>query len=606
MDLVINNVDEEASIFKNKTRDLLKNNYLRINFQGSDKNKTGIGAKVTAWVNDTMQVFENQNIRGYLSSVQQGVFMGLGQNNILDSLKIEWRKGFSETLYNVSVNQTITVQAARATASSGSTDIRANTLFKTLPNLIPYRHEESDFNDFKQVAGLHKMYSKMGAAAGVGDLNGDKLADIMIGGAYQGSPNILYFQGKNGQFSPQKSIETPNMEIGDIAIFDADNDKDNDILVVGGSCEHPLSILAAFQPILYLNDGKGQLSKSQNMPNITVSSQTVRPFDYDNDGDLDIFIGGRQTPHQYPMPANSYILNNEKGVFKDVTTQIAPFLSNIGMVCDAQPLDFDNDNDLDLVLIGEWMPLTILENQNNVFYKKTLENTEGWWTCINAGDFDQDGDLDLLLGNEGLNTFYHASPEEPLSILAKDFNQDGQIDPIMGYYIKGKNAPALPRESLNQQIVQFRKKYTRYADYAKVGFEDLLSQKDKKGAYSAKSVEMRNCYAENKGKGVFALKPLPYQAQIAPISNFLVADFDKDGHSDAVASGNFYPNEAHMGRQDASRGVFLKGKGDGSFQVFPYEKTGLNINGDARRSYFIDASNRFFTVVNSGNVVAHQ
>jgi enediyne biosynthesis protein E4 len=605
MDLVVNNVDAEASIFKNKTLETLKNGYLKVNFKGNEGNIASIGATVTVWTKGQAQRCDNYPIRGYLSSVERGVNFGLGQYTVVDSMQITWYNGLSEMQYNIPANQTQTVDIANAKPLKKAI-ASAKTLFEPLPNLLDYQHQEADFNDFKQITALHKMFSKNGASAAIGDINGDNLADIVIGGAYRGSLNSIFLQQKNGQFNKQKGIETPDMEIGDMVLFDADNDKDNDLLVVGGSNERPLSVAAAFQPILYKNNGLGQFEPTQAIPNLTVSSQAVRVFDMDNDGDLDVFIGGRQTPNEYPMPASSYILRNDKGIFTDITKQVAPFLKDIGMVCDALPLDYDMDKDIDILLVGEWMPLTVLNNKNGLFEPKKYDNTEGWWNSIATGDFDKDGDMDLLLGNEGLNTFFHANDHEPITLYAKDFNADGQIDPIMGYYIKGKNAPALPRESLNQQIVQFRKKYTRYADYAKIGFDNLFSEKDKKDAYCIQAQEMHSCYAENRGNEGYKLHPLPKAAQASPIFSFLVADFDKDGHLDAVATGNFHSNEAHMGRQDASRGVFLKGNGAGQFEAISTEKSGLRTVGDARRSYFIDSSLRFFTIINSGNIIAHR
>lgn len=251
------------------------------------------------------------------------------------------------------------------------------------------------------------------------------------------------------------------------------------------------------------------------------------------------------------------------------------------------------------------MPLTILENQKGRFVVKTTPDSEGWWNSLAAGDFDQDGDPDLLLGNEGLNTFYRASPTEPIQMLAKDFNQDGKVDPIMGYFIQGKCVPALPRDALNQQMVQFRRKYALYADYAKVGFADLYNKKERADAQELQAKELRSCYAQNQGNGKFVLQPLPLLAQQSPIFGFLVKDIDGDGHLDALATGNFYANEGHMGRQDASRGVWLKGNGKGGFNIVPNEQSGLDVPGDARRSYWIDAT-RFFTTINGGPVLVQK
>lgn len=604
LDLVINNIDSEASIFKNNTREILQRNYVNIHFRGPAANRNGIGARATIWTGGHAQIVENFPVRGYLSSMESGVFIGLNKAPLVDSIQVSWGKNLVASKYQVKTNQTIVFDFKDAQSSPSKAKTAPKT-FETLANLIPYQHQESNFIDFNQTVALHKMLSRNGPAAAVGDLNGDNLSDAVIGGAYQGSPSVVYLQQKNGQFATSKNSLSTELEVGDIALFDADSDGDLDILIVGGSNEKLLSSGAAFQPRLFENNGKAEFIQSDKLPALFVSSQTVRTLDYDQDGDLDVFIGGRQTPGTYPMPASSYILRNDKGKFTDVSQQIAPDLAKLGMVCDALPLDVDQDKDTDLVLVGEWMPLTILEYKNGRFQLQRLPDTEGWWNTLAAADFDRDGDLDLLLGNEGLNTNYRATLKEPVKMIAKDFNQDGQVDPIMGYFIRGHCFPSLPREALNQQIVQFRKKYTSYAEYGKVGFEDLFAKKDKADAYQLEAKELRSCYAENQGKGIFTLKPLPKMTQKSPVFGFLVADFDRDGNLDALATGNFYPNEAHLGRQDASRGIWLKGNGNGAFEAISNAQSGLNISGDARRSYPIDPQ-RFFTLVNSGAVITHR
>jgi hypothetical protein len=612
LDLIVNNVDAEASLFKNHTREQRQNHYLHINFKGEASNQTGIGAKVKVWIKGKVQVFEHYPVRGYLSSVEAGLHIGLGKAQGIDSLRVIWSPTQEETRYNIAANQTLLLDIRAARPKMTSTSGMAATLFSSLPDLLPYQHQEStDFIDFNQTFALHKMLSKNGPAAATGDLNGDQLQDVLIGGAYQGSKTELFFQQKNGQFSPSGTLPIPvKMEVGALHIFDADKDGDQDVLVVGGSNERPLEDAEAFQPLLFLNTGRGQFSLSRNaLPKLRLSSQCIQTLDYDRDGDLDVFLGGRQIPKAYPLPADSYLLRNEGGRFGDVSAQVAPALRQMGMVCDALVLDYDQDRDEDLILVGEWMPLTLMENRSGHFECSRIKHSEGWWNSLAAGDFDGDGDLDFLLGNEGLNTFYRASPAQPIQIAAKDFNVDGQVDPLLGYFIQGKCVPALPRDALSQQMVQFRKKYTRYADYAKVGFADLFSKKDWQGVYRAEAHTLHSAYAENQGKGHFVLKPLPISAQVAPIHGFLVKDVDGDGHLDALASGNFYANEAHLGQQDAAQGIYLQGNGKGEFKVLAREKTGLSIGGDARRSYWIDAE-RFFTVLNGGaprlhSVIAH-
>lgn len=599
LDLVINNVDSEASIFKNQSREQQAPNYLRVKLEGSSSNLEGIGAQVKVWMEGKMQLFEHFPVRGYLSSVEKGVLVGLGKNQKVDSIQVIWGKNEQETRYQVAANQTLTFKAAQAKAKT-TAKIALNPIFNPLAQVLSYTHRESDFIDFNQTFALHKMLSKNGPVAAVGDLNADQLNDVVIGGAYRGSPTQLFLQQKNGAFQAIAGLEAVKQEVGALAIFDADQDGDQDILLASGSSEQSLNELPS--PQLWLNDGKANFKPSATFPSLAISCQSVCSFDYDGDGDLDLFLGGRQTPGAYPLPASSYLLRNDRGNFTDVSAQTVPTLKDLGMVCDALATDVDQDKDLDLLLVGEWMPLTVLINQKGRFTPQPMADSEGWWNSIAAGDFDGDGDPDLLLGNEGLNSFYRASPQEPIEMLAKDFNEDGKVDPLMGYFIQGTCFPALPRDALNQQMVQFRRKYTLYADYAKVPFDKLIPAADRKDALKRQAKELRSCYAKNEGNGKFTLHPLPLEAQCAPIFGFLIADFDRDGQLDALATGNFYPNEAHMGRQDASRGILLKGTGKGGFRVVPNATCGLNIPGDTRRSYWLDQG-RFFTAVNGGAVL---
>lgn len=623
LDLVVNNIDEEASLFRNNSREHLKNGYLSLAFVGTNTNQAGIGAIVTVWAGGEQQVLEHYPVRGYLSSVGAGLLVGVGAAPTADSIRVVWPGGLTETRYRVRANQRLVFRSKDAKPRPKYPDVQQNLLFSRLPNVLDFRHQESDFVDFKTTPALHKMLSRAGVAVAVGDLNGDNRDDIAVGASYRGSTGALLFGQPDGKFRRTDWMLNTPMEVGDILLFDADNDHDNDLLVVGGGNERPLQVSEAFQPVLYRNDGRGHFVPVSALPHLAVSSQAVRALDYDHDGDLDVLIAGRQIPGKYPLPARSYLLRNdqisgEATHFTDVTAQVAPDLANLGLVCDALPLDVDGDHDEDLMLVGEWMPPTILLNNEGKQFTATADrqlfahsvthsfsHSSGWWNCVASGDFDSDGDADLLLGNEGLNTLYRASASEPILIYAKDFNDDGQFDPIMGYFINGTRYPALPRDALNQQVIQFRRKFLHYTDYAEATFNDLFSGKELAGAYQAQVSELRSCYAENKGKGQFTLRPLPMLAQQAPIFGFVVDDFDHDGHLDALATGNFFANEANMGRQDASRGVLLKGDGRGGFNALGPHQTGFSASGDTRRSYRLHKPARIVTAVNAGPLLIH-
>jgi len=608
LDLAVNNIDQEASLFLNHSRERQQATYLTVSFAGPDQNRSGIGATVRVWVGGQPQVYEHYPVRGYLSSVQSGLRIGLGKATMADSVQVIWPGGHRETRYRVQASQPLVF---RFTSAKAAPAVRAPSpgLLFTGGSVIPdYQHQEADFVDFKTTPALHKMLSRSGGAVAAGDLNGDAYDDLAVGPSYRGSPGVLLFGGPDGRFTRKDWMPGTAMEAGDVLLFDADNDRDNDLLVVGGGNERPLHVREAFEPVLYRNDGRGKFTPSPLLAGLVVSSQTVRALDYDGDGDSDVLIAGRQVPGQYPSAPRSYLLRNDAGRFTDVTAQIAPDLASLGLVCDALALDLNNDRRPDLALVGEWMPPTILHNQNGRFTPASVPafaQAAGWWNTLAAGDFDRDGDTDLLLGNEGLNTLYRASLEEPMLIYGKDFNEDGQFDPIMGYFINGTRYPAVPRETLNQQLIQFRRKYRYYAEYAKARFDELFTDQERKNLLEKQVTELRSCYAENRGDGTFTLRPLPTLAQQAPVFGFVVEDFDRDGHLDALATGNFYGNEANMGRQDASRGFLLRGNGRGGFTVLGPEQTGFRVAGDMRRSCRLRNPDRVVTAVNNGGLWVH-
>ncbi|PLK44069.1 VCBS repeat-containing protein [Emticicia sp. TH156] len=605
LDLIVNNVDSEASVFRNNSDK--QNGSLTINLKGDASNKAGIGARINAWIGNEVLLFENYPVRGYLSSMPRNIVVGLGKKKKIDSLVITWPDGKVQKKYGIdSTTTTITLKYEDATNGKPS-PMPAEKFFETIDDAPDFEHRDFTFIDFNQTATLHKMLSKPGPAVAKADINGDGLEDLAIGGALYGSETQVFVQNKDGKFSRIQEIPTSRlMEVGAIHFFDADNDGDQDLIFAGGSCERPLDVAEAYRPQLWLNNGRGNFKNTADFPLLHLSSRTITTLDIDNDHDLDIFIGGRVSPNQYPVAPPSYILRNDKGKFTDATAQVAPYLSKLGMVCDAAAIDINQDGYTDLVVVGEWMPLTTLINKQGMFTLTQKAGTEGWWNTIATTDLNHDGLIDLVMGNEGLNSFYKATSQHPIVLLAKDFDNNGRIDPVMGQYVNNQLVPVHPRDNLNLQINSFRKRYTNFKDYSGVLFDDLFSETDKKGAIEKQAYELRSCLGINTGKGGFSLTPLPWQAQQSPVFSILSEDFNQDGHQDILLAGNFFANEAHQGRQDASRGALLLGNGKGGFQPVDFDQSGLNFQGDTRQCVFFKKTGVLQVFANAGKVQSYQ
>lgn len=601
LDLIVNNIDSEASIFRNASDK--QNHSLKIDLKGNTTNRSGIGAKISAWVGNEILLFENYPVRGYLSSMPHNILMGFGKHKKIDSLLVTWPDGRVQKKYGIDSSiQTLTLKYTDA--GEGNQPLKAtNRLFETADNTLDFEHKDFNFIDFNQTATLHKMLSKSGPVVAKADINGDGLEDLAIGGALYGNETQIFVQNAAGKFRKVQEIPTSkNMEVGAIHFFDANNDGHQDLIFAGGSCERPLEVAEAFQPQLWLNDGKGNFKNTKDFPSIHVSSHVITTLDIDNDKDFDIFIGGRMLPNQYPTEPKSYILRNDNGKFTDVTARIAPFLNKLGMVCDAAVIDINKNGFNDLVLVGEWMPLTILTNNKGRFTLNQKANTEGWWNTVETADLNKDGLVDIVLGNEGLNSFYKASKEHPVVLLAKDFDNNGKIDPLMGQFINNQLVPVHPRDNLNLQLTIFRKKYNTFKDYSLVLFDDLFNENDKKGAIRKQAHELRSCMGINDGKGGFNLTSLPWEAQQSPVFSIVSEDFNQDGNVDLLLAGNFFANEAHQGRQDASRGSLLLGNGKGGFQPIDFDHSGLNFLGDTRKCLYFKNTGTVQVFANSGKV----
>jgi hypothetical protein len=604
LDYVVNNINDSATVYRNNLIQQKPNesNYIRAKFKGNTLNTMGLGAVVEIKYKNQIQIYEHTPYRGYLSSVEPIAHFGLGRIEKIDELKVKWQSGKVQIVKNLKANQVLTLEEKNATESEMPDNqlvMDKNKIFSDISDSlgITYQHKEYDVVDFNAQMLLPHKLSQYGPALSVGDVNGDGLEDIFVGGAREYKGKFL-IQDKQGKFSekdllPGKEGKDKISEDMGTLLFDADNDSDLDLYVVSGSYELK-SNSEALLDRFYINDGKGNFKLSENaIPKLFTSGSCVKAADFDQDGDLDLFIGGRVVPLSYPKPLSSYILRNDsqKGVpkFIDVTSTQAPELQNIGLICDALWTDYDNDGQPDLLLAGEWMPITFFRNDRGKLKKiKTkLDSQIGWWNSLASGDFDNDGDMDYIAGNLGLNTLNRTNAQQPVSIYAKDFNGDGNYDAIPTVYfkdIKGgyKEYPFNTRDDIAKQFVQTRKRFTNYAKFSEATINDILKPEELKDALILRANWMQSSYIENKGKGIFEIKELPIEAQFAPIYGVITQDINQDGNLDVLAVGNDYGTSLAIGRYDALNGLVLLGDGKGGFSTLKLNKSGYYVEEDAK------------------------
>lgn len=591
LDLIVNNLNEEVAVFQNHANEIQRNNFIKIKLMGQAPNAQGLGARLQVVLDSTTIYQEASFSRGYQSSVEPVFTIGVGHASTIRAVRVGWPDGRVSVLTAVAPNQTLVIEQRKASRTHPSPTPIQQPLVQEISDRsgIYFRHTENGFVDFKTQQLLPYQLSRLGGKLAVGDVNKDGNDDVFFGGA-AGQSGELYLGHDNGTFakSPTQPWELDRAaEDMDATFFDADNDGDADLYVVSGGNEWQAGD-ARYQDRLYLNDGRGRFRKAvSSLPIETTSGSCAVAADFDKDGDLDVFVGGRLVAKAYPHPPKSFVLRNDthgKAVtFTDVTASINASLSTIGMVTDAVWTDIDRDSWPDLLLVGEWMPVRIFHNDKGKLREITgdagLKNTEGWWCRIVPADVDDDGDQDFLLGNAGTNLPFRASVVEPVSCHAADIDDDGKLDPIMSYYVQGKSYPMPTRDELLGQVNPLRKKYIRYADYADATVADIMGQKLAQ-AQVLRAVTLQSSWLDNSGSGRFTLKPLPQSAQVSMINGFVQGDFDDDGQSEVLAAGNFYPYKVLMGRSDASKGILLKFN-DGT--AHPYRPTTpLWMSGDIR------------------------
>ena len=595
LDLVVSGVNGPARIYRSRARDN-GNHYLSVRLQGAGANTAGIGAKVIAVHDSTRQLLEQMPTRGFQSAVDPRLHFGLGATQTIDSLIVIWPDRRFEILTNVAADRTITLSQRDASGRHEYARPTANPLFADLTSeaATGFVHRENVFFDYNREPFIPHRLSTEGPALAVADVNGDGLDDIFVGGA-KWQPSELLIQQRGGTFRrTNEQVFTADSlhEDVDATFFDANGDGHQDLYVVTGGNEF-WGDEEALRDRLYVNDGRGNFHRDRDaLPPIFENGSTVAPGDFNGDGHVDLFVGSRVVARNYGLAPQSHLLQNDgKGRFVDVTRETAPELSRIGMATSATWVDYDGDSRLDLVVVGEWMPVTVLRNtrapsgQGGTLKKidvRGLEKSHGWWNTVIAADVNADGRPDLILGNLGLNSYIRASRDEPARLYVHDFFQNDALEQVLTFYKHGVSYPAMGRDDFVRTMPQLRSRYDSYAKFGASRVEDILPADELKQATRMEAYVFASSVALNKGDGAFDLQRLPIEAQFAPVYATVAEDFDADGKVDLLLGGNFDGVTPLRGRYDASYGLLLRGDGSGRFRSVELDESGVAITGQVR------------------------
>ena len=611
LDVVINNLDAEASVFLNET-DTERHHYLSVQLDGPAHNAFGLDSRVRVYADGQWQGQEMTLTRGFQSSVAPVLHFGVGEATTLDTVEVTWPGGQQQRLLNLPTNQRLTLAYQDATDAAEPSAVAPRFQDVTARRGIDFVHQEDLYDDFRVEPLLPHRNSRQGPGLAVGDVNGDGLDDFFVGNAarYAGA---LYLQSADGTFTQTDGPWQADREQEDAGalLFDADGDGDQDLYVVSGGNNVGLDD-AYFQDRLYLNTPDGFVKSTSALPTVAVSGRVVTSADYDGDGDADLFVGGRVRPGQYPYPASSLILRNEGGRdqqlrYTDVTADVAPMLTEIGLVTTALWDDYDADGQVDLIVAGEWMPIRVLKNEGGTFREVSdalgLEKTRGWWYSLHATDVDGDGDRDYLAGNLGLNYKYKTSEENPFTVYARDFDKNGRTDIVLSYAKDGKQLPVRGRECSSQQVPVIQKRFPTYEAFADATLEDIYGEEQLEGALHYSIDTFASGWLEKTDEGTLAWHPFPNTAQLSSINAFAPLP-RQNGATDFVAAGNLYGSEVETPRNDAGYGVVLQKQEEGFAGLMPYT-TGLYVRGEVKAVESIrlaDARQGYLFAVNSDSL----
>jgi hypothetical protein len=563
---------------------------------------------------DTKQMLEQMPTRGFQSSVDPRLHFGLGGSTRIDSLTVIWPDHRYQILTNVAVDRALTLdQHDAAGRYRYQRDSASRPLFTDVTSAlgIDFKHEENSFVDYDREPLMPHLLSTEGPALAVGDVNGDGLEDVYVGGA-KWQAGRLYLQQRDGRFraSVQPALQADSLnEDVDAVFFDANGDGHPDLFVVNGGNEFWEG--EALRSRLYINDGQGHFRRDTTaLPAIFENGSCVVPGDFNGDGFIDLFVGSRVVARKYGLSPRSHLLQNDgKGHFTDVTLEKAPGLSEVGMVTSAAWVESETKGKLDLVVAGEWMPIKVFRQQNDRFVDKTAEaglaGTSGWWNTVAAVDLRGNGRKDLVLGNLGLNSYLRASRAEPARLYIGDFAHNGALEQILTFYKNGVSYPIAGRDELVRLIPSLRSRYVSYKDFGASRIEDILPGAELAKAKVLDAKVFASSVALNSGTGTFDLRPLPMEAQFAPVYALLADDFDGDGHTDVIVAGNFHGVTPVQGRYDASYGLMLRGNGTGALASVDMQTSNLVIEGQVRHMKMLRAANgdRLIVIARNDNTV---
>ncbi|MEJ8840916.1 VCBS repeat-containing protein [Lacibacter sp. H375] len=591
LDVVINNINDKAFLYENKlnnSENKLKH-FLAVKLKSPAPNRNAYGAWVTIYYGINKQVYEVNPVRGYLSSNELMAWFGLDSINHVDSVEVIWPDNTKQVQYNVVANKTLVIDKSQNREVFNWKRPDESAMFTEVSNQLQvnYQHQPKDFNDYNIQKLLPHKLSEIGPVIATGDINGDELEDFVV----SGNNNIrLFFQQESGQFKTDSLLIEHTSTDADLLLFDADNDADLDLYVCRGGYEQP-SGSSYYTDALFLNNGQGKfLASIDSLPSVPISKSCVRAADFDKDGDIDLFLGGRVEPGNYPKAVSSIILRNDtrqgRVKYTDITASVAPVLQKVGLVCDAVWNDFNKDGEVDLVVVGEWMPITFFANKGGKFVDVTkstgLNNQSGWWNCIKAADLDKDGDVDFVAGNTGLNSFFTFNENSPVNNYYNDFDKNGRFEFVTTKYLKNKKGIlqefiANGRDDVMDQIPALKKRYLSYSSFADAALKDIFLAEQWKGVEQHTASYFKTVVIRNNGNGVFRFEELPWQAQLSAVKDICIDDFDKDGIKDIVLTGNDFSFEVVHGRLDAFNGLFLQGLLTGGYRSLSLNESGLYI-----------------------------